>query len=191
MRSNQSALFTSPKCKAAIPVHHFLIRDALAQASLDPSVRSIRYRQTKDLHDRQEELTGIVLNRMDGDFLLVVCEAQPQRSDWALAHFARVLESNGLRLLERDALDVRREPLFSNARAVWSYERYHVSVNDRLRIGAALAEDGPQSIIELEERARSSCDIIAAVCAMACEDLVELLNIYEVPLGTRTIVRAR
>ncbi|MCP3404450.1 hypothetical protein [Bradyrhizobium sp. CCGB01] len=195
MRSNQlhvraaPAFFTSPKCKVAIPIHHTLVRDALAQASLDPSVRAIGYRQTPDLHDRQERLNGIVLNRMDGDFLLAVCETRPQRSDWELAHLSGVLESNGLRLFERDALDIRREPLFSNARAVWSHERYHVCVIDRLKIAAALAEDGPQSILELEERARPSNDILAAVCALACEDLVQL-SICDMPLGPRTIVRA-
>ncbi|WFU25140.1 hypothetical protein QA649_02505 [Bradyrhizobium sp. CB1717] len=184
------AFFTSPKCKVAIPVHHFLTRDALAQASLDHSVRAIGYRKAPDLYDRQERLDGIVLNRIDGDFLLSVCRTRPQRSDWELAHLSGVLESNGLRLLERDAVDIRREPLFSNARAVWSHERYHVSVNDRLKIAAALAEDGPQSILELEENARPSNDILAAVCALACEDLVEL-SIYEAPLGPRTIVCSR
>lgn len=196
MRCNQlhsrvaPAFFTSPKCKVSIPIRHFLVRDALAQASLDPSVRAINYRQTPDLYGRKEGLNGIVLNRMDGDFLLVVCETRPSRSDSALAHFAGVLEANGLRLLERDAFDIRREPLFSNARAVWSHEHYHVSVNDRLKIAAALADDGPQSVVDLEERARTSNDILAQLCALACEDLVEL-NVFEAPLGPRTIVRAR
>lgn len=101
-----------------------------------------------------------------------------------------MLEASGLRLLERDALDIRREPLFSNTRTVWSHERHHVSVDDRLKIGSALAEDGPQSILELEHRARPSNDILATLCALACEGLVEL-SIFEAPLGRRTIVRGR
>ena len=59
---------------------------------------------------------------------------------------------NGLRLLERDAHDVRREPLFSDTAEVWSNARFHVSATDRLKIAAAMAENGPQSIVEIEER---------------------------------------
>jgi hypothetical protein len=62
-----------------------------------------------------------------------------------------------------------------------------VSVTDRLRIGLALEDGEPQSLVELEERARPTCDVLAAVCALACEDLVRL-NIDAAPLGPRTIV---
>jgi hypothetical protein len=106
-----------------------------------------------------------------------------------LARLTYAIERHGLRLLERDALDVQREPIFSNARVVWSYARYNVSLTDRMKIALAL-EEGPQSIIELEERARPTCDILAAVCVLACEDRVRL-NIDDAPLGLRTIVRGR
>jgi hypothetical protein len=183
-------LFISPKCKVAIPVHNIHTRDALAQASLDATVRAIRYWQAPHLHDRQEGLSGIVLNRIDGDFLLSICETRPQRSDWELTRLARVLEANGLRMLERDALDIRQQPLFSNARTVWSHAHFHVSVHDRLRIAAALSDHGPQMLYELEARARPSHEILPLVCAMACEDLVEL-SLDEAPLGPGTFVRAR
>jgi hypothetical protein len=182
-------LFASPKCRVAIPVCNILLRDALQQASLESSVRAIRYREATDLQGSPVPLTGVVVDRVDGNFLLVVCEALPARSNEELARLTAALESNGLRLLERDALDIRREPLFSNARLIWSQERYHVSLQDRLRIAAALA-DGPQSILDLEERVRPSCDILAALCALACADLVEL-NIHDTALGPRTIVLGR
>jgi hypothetical protein len=121
-----------------------------------------------------------------GAFLLRVCETRPERSDEEVARLTYVLERHGLRLLERDAQDVHREPLFSNARAVWSHAGRHVSLMDRLKIAVAL-EDGPQPIIELEDRARPICDVVATVCALACENLVRL-NIQEAPLGPRTIV---
>jgi len=181
--------FTSPKCKVAIPCHT-LLRDALQQASLEPAVRAIRYRQAPNVLGVQASLAGVVINRMDGDFLLRVCELRPQRSAEELIRLADLLEARGLRLLERDALDIRREPLFSNARSVWSHERYHVSLHDRLRIAAALADDGPQSIGQLEERARPVCDALAALCALACEDLVEL-NVHETALGPCTMVHVR
>jgi hypothetical protein len=65
-----------------------------------------------------------------------------------------------------------------------------VPVEDRLKIAAVLAEDGPQLIFELDALARPSNDILATVCGLACEDLVEL-SLCEAPLGPSTIVRAR
>lgn len=181
------SFFASSKCKVAIPLRNVLLRDALQQASLESSVRAISYRKATDLQGPPVALIGVVIERVDGNFLLAVCETRPKRSDEELSRLAEALESSGLRLLERDAHDIRHEPLFSNARTVWSYERYHVPLKDRLKIAAALSEDGPQSIIELEERARPTCDILAAVCALACEDLVRL-NIDDAPLSPRTIV---
>jgi hypothetical protein len=89
-------------------------------------------------------------------------------------------------LLERDAQNVHREPLFSNACAIWSHASHHVSLLDRLELTVAL-EEGPQSILELEDRTRLTCDVTAAVCALACADLVRL-NIHDAPLGPRTVV---
>jgi hypothetical protein len=193
MHSNQfrhtPVFFSAPKCKVAIPISHALLRDALRQASLDPSVRAIHYRKAPDIYGTHSMVMSVVLEKIDHDFLLVVCETRPRRTAAELARLADLLESNGLRLLERDARDVRREPLFTDTHEVWSNERIHVSVSDRLRIAAALAEDGPQSIREIEERARPSCDIVAAICALACEGLVEI-NIHEAALGWQTVVRA-
>ncbi len=188
MRSTQlrnaasTAVFSGPKCKVAIPVRHPLLRDALQQASLEPSVRAIRYRQAADLHGPAAPPMRVILDRMDGTFLLEVCETRPRRSDDELARLQNALAREGLRLLERDALDIKRQPSFSNARLVWSHERYRVPLPDRLRISAALAEDGPQSIIDIEERVRPGCDVLAAICALACEALVEF-NIHDAAIG--------
>lgn len=190
LRKAASTFFSAPKCKVAIPVDTILLRDALLQASLDPSVRAIHYRKAPNPHGTPSTLKSVVLERIDGDFLLAIRETRLRRTEEELARLADMLASDGLRLLERDALDVRREPLFSNARAVWYNERFPVSVHNRLKIAAVLSEDGPQSILELEERARPTCDVIAAVCALACEALLEL-DLREIPLGPRTVVRAR
>jgi hypothetical protein len=190
MRSTQLPVFSSAKCKVAIPVRHPLLRDALQQASLEPSVRAIPYRQAPDLHGSEAPLMRVILDRIDGTFLLVVRETRQRRSDEELAPLQDSLAREGLRLLERDALDIKRQPSFSNSRLVWSHERYRVPLPDRLKISAALTEDGPQSIIDLEEQARPSCDVLAAICALACEALVEH-NIHDAAIGPRTIVRAR
>jgi hypothetical protein len=179
--------FTSPKCKVAISVREALLRYAIQQAILDSLVRAIRYRKGLELQCPKVSLTGVVLDRVDGNFLLKVCETRPKRSEKDLARLTYALGRYGLRLLERDALDVKREPLFSNARTVWSQSRFNVSVSDRLTIGAALHADGPQSIRQLNAHARPSCDILAAVCALACENLVKL-DIADTRLGSSTMV---
>ncbi|MFB9268032.1 hypothetical protein ACFFWD_33700 [Bradyrhizobium erythrophlei] len=189
-RKAASTSFTSPKCTVAIPIGSALQRDALLQAGLDAAVRAIHYRKAPNPYGTPAMVKSAVLERIDGDFLLAVCVMRPARTDDQHVRLADQLESNGLRLLERDAADIRCEPLCSNARAVWYNERFPVSVHNRLKIAAVLAEDGPQSIHDLEERARPTCDVIAAVCALACEALVDL-DLSEVPLGARTIVRAR
>jgi len=189
-RVTMPSLFVSCKCERAIPMHGGLLRYALQQAALEPSVRAIHYRTGPAIECPRVSLDGVVLDRVDGSFLLRVYETRPKRSEEELALLTYALERRGLRLLERDAPDILREPLFSNARTVWTYERYRVSLTDRLRISVVLEEEGPQSIIELEERARPMCDILAAVCALACEDLVRL-NLHHAPLGPSTIVLGR
>jgi len=179
-------LFTSPKCRVAIPVDDVLLRYALQQASLDSSVREISYRSGPQLECPAISLAGVVLRSDSGTFLLSVHETRLDRSEEEIARLAYVFDRYGLRLLERDARDIRREPVFSNARAIWSHAGRDVSLTDRLRIGVAL-EYGPLSIFELEHLAQPSCDIVDAVCALACEDLLRL-NIQDAPLSARTFV---
>jgi hypothetical protein len=189
-RVTTPSFFVSCKCETAIPIQQPLLRYALQQAALEPSVRAIRYRTGPNIECPRVSLHGVVLDCADRQFLLRVYETRPQRSKDELTRLSYALERHGLHLLERGASDILREPLFSNSRAVWSYARYHVSVTDRLRIGLALEDGEPQSLVELEERARPTCDIFAAVCALACEDLVSI-NIHHDPLGPRTIVLRR
>ncbi|WP_271672245.1 hypothetical protein [Bradyrhizobium sp. CCBAU 51627] len=131
-------------------------------------------------------LAGVVLRREDGTFLLRVHQTCPERSDEEDARLNFVLQQHGLRLLEWDAKHIHREPLFSNARTVWSHAGRHVSLIDRLKLAVTL-EEGPQTVHELEERARPGCDVVAAVCALACQDLLRL-NIEDAHLSPRTVV---
>lgn len=180
--------FTAPKCKVAVPVRDPLLRDALLQASLTPAVRAISYR-APDLHGAEPSIAGAILDRIDGSFLLAVCPARPWRSDEELARITALLEGEGLRLLVREASDITRDPLFSNARLVWSHARYTIPLHDRLKIAAALAE-GDRSIVEIEEYARPNCDVLAAICALAFENVVEFNNADD-PLTPHTIVHSR
>jgi hypothetical protein len=192
MRSSQfrrRTIFTSSKCAVAIPIRNILLRDALRQASLDPEVCAIRYRQTPDIRTAQVPLTGVILDKIDGTFLLAICKVRPRRDEEQLKQFERTLESRGLKLLERDESDIRSEPLFSNTAEIWFHERYPVPLTDRLKIAAAL-EDGPQSMVDVEDRARPNCDIFCAICSLACENLVEI-HLRDAPLGLNSVVRSR
>jgi hypothetical protein len=178
--------FMAAKCRAVIPVRDALTRDALLQAGLTPQVRAIHYR-APDLYRPQPALSGAVLHTTEGPFLLAVCQSRPWHSD---ARLTAVLHREGLRLLVRDAEDICSEPRFSNTRLIWSYADYRVPLLDRLKIAAALA-DGGRSITEIEAWARPSCDILGAVCALACENGIEFSDIGETPLTPDTVVHAR
>lgn len=181
-------LFTSCKCRVAIPtpVYDVLLRYALELASLDPSVREICYRMGPQIECPPISLAGVVLRREDGTFLLRVHQTRPERSDEEDARLNFVLEQHGLRLLEWDRKDIHREPRFSNSRTIWSHAGRHVSLIDRLKLAVSL-EQGPQTIHELEERSRPACDVFAAVCSLACENLLRL-NLEDAQLGPQTIV---
>ena len=180
----------APSARLPFQLETRLLKLALQQASLDYAVRSIRYQAGPQLDCPRLSLAGIVLDRMDGLFLLKVYQSKPKRTDSEQARLEFALRRNGLILLEQDALEIRREPLFSNARQVWTHERDDVSLVDRLRISAALAEYGPQSIWELETRARPTSSALAATCALACQNLLTL-SIQDSPLGPLTMVAAK
>jgi hypothetical protein len=175
------------KCQVAVPVRDVLTRYALQEASLDASVKRIRYQTGPEIECPRVSLTGVVLDCVDGSCLLKVSERLPKRNEEELTRLSHVLKSYGLKLRERDASDIKREPVFSNARAVWEHEGRPVPIEERFEIGYALLEYGPQSISQLEEHVRPTCDVLAAVCAMACEGLVNL-NIEDARLGPGTIV---
>ena len=140
LRTAGPTVFVSPKCRAAIQIFNPLLRYAIQQASLEPDVQAIR--KSSDLMGPQIPLKGVVIERADGAVFLTVCEKKPSRSNAELGQLIRALAANGLRLLERDASDIKSEPLFSNAREVWSHQRYPVTLKDRLKITAVLHEEG-------------------------------------------------
>jgi hypothetical protein len=186
-RATVQLFSASIKCQVAIPVRDVLMRYALQEASLDPSVKRIRYKTGPDIECPRVSLTGVILDCVDGSFLLKVSERRPKRNAEELACLSHVLKSYGLQLRERDAFDIKREPVFSNARAVWEHEGRPVPIEERLEIGYALLEYGPQSISQLEKHVKPTFNVLAAVCALACEGLVNL-NIEDTRLGRGTIV---
>lgn len=187
-RDARPSIFRSGKCRVGIPVRDVLELHALEQASLDPSVREIRYQTGPRVDCPSVSLAGAVLRTQGGAFLLRVHETRSEVNAEDEAHLKFVLKRHGLQLLERSAQDIFREPMFSNVRKVWSYSGQSVSLSERLRLSMAL-EQGPHRIIELEARIGPGWDIVAAVCVLACENLVQL-GLRDAPLGPQTVVKA-
>jgi hypothetical protein len=182
-------MFISPKCETAIPVRDVLLRDAIVQASLDPAVLKIEVAPLP-LPDPSLAVNALIVERDGRRLLLDNRMAERPRSIDDEGALLVALEDLGLQLVELDPQEIRREPRFTNCREVWGHQRHDVTLRDRLQIMQALAEDGPQSIMKLENRVSPTIDVVASVCSLACADILEL-ELDERPLGPRTIVRER
>jgi hypothetical protein len=192
-RSQATArVFTSPKCASAIPVRDVLVRDAVVQAALDPAVRTIEHVSLASITDPSLALNAVIVER-DGQRLLLDGRKTEDRKPRTIddeGAFLIALEKLGLKLVELDPQEIRREPRFTNCREVWRYHHHSVPLGDRLQIMHVLAEEGPQSIMELASRVSTAVDVVASVCSLACADILEL-ELGEKPLGPRTMVRER
>jgi hypothetical protein len=183
-------LFVSAKTASAIPVTHAALRDALIQASLDPSVRSIAYVASACVGKEQVELDAVVVERRDERrFLLDVVPARPLRT----------LEDEGLALIALAELDIRpwvlsatelrREPRYTNAQFVWLYNGHCVPIELRKRILESLDQQSMQ-LGHLMQRVRADRDPHPAIMSLACADLLEL-DLISQPLCLTTIVKSR
>ncbi|UPJ53408.1 hypothetical protein IVB30_20085 [Bradyrhizobium sp. 200] len=183
-------LFVSAKTRTAVPARHPLLRDALAQASLDPQVRSINYVPSTQVESETVKLGAIVVIRDNGHYYL---DLVPARRPCAASERARVkaaLTGLGLRPLVLTETDILREPRFANSRIVWEYARVRVPIGVRLQVLNILVEDGPMRLGLLLAAIRHPNDPAPAVMALACHNLIEL-DLVSMPLGPGTMARAR
>jgi hypothetical protein len=185
-----STLFISAKTTVAIPSPCSLVRDALIQSTLDPSVRAIEFLAQARVAATQVDLNAIVIVRDDGRFYLDVVAARKLRDaeDEGLALIA--LAELDLAPITLTAADIKREPRFANSRLVWSYRLAPVGISLRMRVLQTLGDDGPMSLSRLLGAVRSDRDPSPGVLALACSDLIEL-DLVSRPLGPDTIARAR
>jgi len=183
-------VFISAKAATAIPIAHELVRDALVQASLDPTVRSIEFIPTVAAFGDIIALNAIVLRGDAGSKVLDIVETRPLRSidDEGLVLLA--FDHLGLTAHTITAADLRRQPKAANSSLVWSCRYTRVPASDRVRVLQALGEDGPMPLAGLSAEVRWSVDPVAGVLALACLDLVEL-DLASIPLGPETVVRRR
>jgi hypothetical protein len=182
------SLFVGPKSSAAIPISSLLLRDAVLQATFDPAVWKIDFIPSARVNQATVKLNAVVLQRDDGRFMLDVVEGRSLRdADSESGFFLQALQQLNVSPLELTATDIRREPKFSNCREIWRHKAHPVSMSTRMGIQRALEDEGPLSILQLEDIVQSHFDIETAVFALACDAVLEL-NLDETPLGHHTIV---
>lgn len=189
-RLPQVGQFVSVKCGGSVPMRHHLMRDALVQAALDPSIRSIGYLPTIPTTPSTWDVDAIVIERDGRRCYLDIVEARPRRSIAQRLMVAQALLDLGLRPLVRTESELMREPRCTNARTVFEYNSRPVDVELRLQILSALTEDGAMPLGELLSRLRSHRDPVTAVMSLACSDIIEL-DLESTPLGPRTVTRLR
>jgi hypothetical protein len=183
-------LFVSAKTRTAVPAGHHLVRDALAQASLDPQVRCIEYVPSAQVAAETVAVGAIVLVRDDGVYHLDVVPARPVRTIREGELAARAVEAMGLRPLRLTEIEIMGEPRYTNSREVWSHAGISVPVGLRMQVLTVLSEDGPMSLGRLLSSLRNGTDPAACIMSMACANLLEL-DLVSGPLGPKTIARSR
>jgi hypothetical protein len=182
--------FVSAKTTAVVPVKCCFVWDALVLASLDPSVRRIDYLRWSQVRSAPVNVDAIVLVRDDRRFLLDVVPARPVRDLDAEGLVLIALSALDLPTLYLRAEDIRREPLLSNSRRVWSYRMHPVGITMRTKVLSRLRKAGPMALSALITAICSDRDEVPAIMAMACANLVEL-DLSSARLGPATTIRCQ
>ena len=188
-KKNLTSVLTTAKCDVAIPIRDTAYRDAIIQAALDPSVRSIEFLPV-DTRKPRVAMNGIILVRDDGRYFIDIERVSAPKHEEDDSYFTELLRDQNIEILKVSSNTLRIEPLFSNCREVWRYQRHHVPISDRMQIMWCLTEEGPQTLAQMEERISPSADLAPSVCALACADLLEM-QLSETPLGPWTVIRER
>jgi hypothetical protein len=182
--------FISAKTLEPVPHAGGIVTDALVQQSLDPQVLRLSFLSKAGPPAAEIELGVVTVLRSDGRFHLDIVPARPLLSSARYDRVQVVLDALGLKPLTLTAAEIMKEPRFSSARTVWRHRRFRSSVGMRLRLLAALFEEGPISIDLLCRMVPGPEDPFASILAMACSDEVEL-DLVSGPLGPATMVRHR
>lgn len=189
-RRARARVVSTSKARSAIPAAKPAQRDLVIQSVLDPSVRSVEFLH-RVVHDGHAvETRSIVVRRDDGDYLMEVAGLAPTRDPVQDRILDLGLEASGIRRMKVSPETLRREPRYSNARLIWQHRETAVPGRDRERIVHYLAETGPRTLGMLMVDVATAIDLVTAVCALACDDIVDI-DIDTVPLGHETIVRLR
>jgi hypothetical protein len=182
--------FSGAKVHGIIPVKSAIVQDLLIQCSLDPAITSITHLPTAEFRQAAVPLDAIVVWREGRRLALDLPDSRSPRNIDDDGLVLLTLAELGIDIVQVGVEQIKREPLFSNARIVWAYRRRAVPFSLRVQILHTLTEDGPLPLLDLLKSIRTPHDASAAVLALACADLVEL-DLAEACLGPNTIVSIR
>jgi hypothetical protein len=186
-RPRASHVVISRKTTGAIPAHSPFARDLVVQSVLDPGVRRVEF-LNQIVHDGVAVATrSIVVTRDDKRFLVDLVGSHSGRTPGQQQIVDLGLEALGIERIKVSPGAIKREPRHSNARLIWQHRGTAVSARDRSRIISYLSEHGPLVIGRLETDVDISIDMTTAVCALACDDLLEI-DLDAAPLGRGTRV---
>jgi hypothetical protein len=180
-------VLSTRKTPSAIPVGSPATRDIVFQSVLDPAVRRVEFLSRVVHEGSAVAVRSIVVTRDDKRFLVDLAGPHGFRGTREQETVDRGLEALGIERVEVSAQAIRREPRFSNARLVWQHHGTRVPRRDRERVVAYLSQHGPTSIGGLEVEIDTVIDMTTAVCALVCDDLLEI-DIGAAPLGRSTRV---
>lgn len=183
-------LFSGSKIHGIIPVKSTSVQDLLIQCSLDPTVTSITHLPSAQFRGSAVPLDAIVVRREGRRIALDLPESRSPRNIDDDGLVLLTLADLGIDIVQVGIEQIKREPLFSNARIVWAYRRRAIPFSLRVQILHTLTEDGPLPLLDLLKSIRTPHDASAAVLALACADLVEL-DLAESCLGPKTKVSIR
>jgi hypothetical protein len=183
-------LFTSAKTLCLIRAGHPAMREALVQATLDPSVRSIGCQAKAVVGSTEVAIETVILQQDDGCYFLDVVPARTLRDLEEEGLVRLALRELGLQPRTVTMENLRLQPRRGNAAFVWTYRGRPVPVGIRMHILQTLREDGPMEFGRLLKGFHVDQDPAPAVLSMACDDLLEL-DLSSAPLGPDSLVRAR
>ncbi len=183
-----SNLFVGPKCASAIPAAHPLVRDAVIQASFDPTVSRIEFLPSVRVGRHTVVLNAVVVTKDTRRCLLDVVDARPLRTIDDEGLLLLAIEQAGIETIQISESAIRREPRCSNAREIWRSRFRSLSSRDRLNILDALDEHGPLSIAQLVSELGDS-DCWEKVLSLACEGEVQID--IDAAIDSETVVRRR
>jgi hypothetical protein len=181
--------FESAKCLRPISCdRRGLVHDFLVQLSLDPDVDGIEFLDRVEVGAQSLRLGAITIETGKHRFLIDFEPTRTARSTDEHLLVQRAIEALGLFTIVVTGAQIKKEPRFSTARAVWSHRRILVPAPMKLALVGVLT-DGPSSLHELCLRVPGPIDPIGAVCALACDGTLDI-DLTE-GLRPETIVRCR
>jgi hypothetical protein len=169
----RAGTISTRKTTGAIPAPLPLTRDLVVQSCLDRSVRRVEFLDRVAYDGTVVLARSDVVSRDDGRFFVDVPDTRPVRPVGHDEILRLGLYAQGITRIVVDAATIRREPRRGNARLIWEHRAAPVASRDRERILHHLAEHGPCTIGQLARRV-TTADAMTTVCAMACDDLIDI-----------------